>query len=55
MTLGTEWDELSIHYTDARNSEIAMDHAEDRYRHVLNRPIVEAPGNRWSYNGGATA
>jgi CubicO group peptidase (beta-lactamase class C family) len=55
MTLGTEWDELSIPYTDLRNSEIAMDHAADRYRYVLERPMVEPPGERWTYNGGATA
>ena len=31
LTLGTEWDELTIPYTDPRNSEIAMDQAKDRY------------------------
>jgi CubicO group peptidase (beta-lactamase class C family) len=55
MTLGTEWDELSIPYTDPRNSEIAMDRATGRYRYILDRPIVEPPGQRWIYNGGATA
>jgi len=55
MTLGTEWDELSIAYSDPRNSEIAMDYAPDRYRYVLERPIGEPPGLRWTYNGGATA
>ncbi len=55
MTLGTEWDELSIPYTDPRNSEIAMDRAPDRYRYILDRPIVTPPGTRWTYNGGATA
>jgi CubicO group peptidase (beta-lactamase class C family) len=55
MTLGTEWDELTIPYTDPRNSEIAMDQAQDRYRYVLERPVVGPPGERWIYNGGATA
>jgi CubicO group peptidase (beta-lactamase class C family) len=55
MTLGTAWDELSLPYSDPRNSEIAMDRAEDRCRFVLERPIVEPPGQRWIYNGGATA
>jgi len=55
MTLGTEWDELTIPYTDPRNSEIAMDNAADPYRYVLERPIKESPGIRWVYNGGATA
>jgi CubicO group peptidase (beta-lactamase class C family) len=55
MTLGTEWDEMTIPYTDPRNSEIAMDRAADRYRYILERPVVEAPGLHWTYNGGATA
>ncbi|GIH73989.1 serine hydrolase domain-containing protein [Planobispora longispora] len=54
MTLGLEWDE-SAPYTGPENSEIAMEMAEDRYRFVLERPIVEEPGVRWHYNGGATA
>ncbi len=54
MQLGTEWDE-SPSYADPRNSEIAMDRAPDRYRYVLDRPMVAEPGTRWTYNGGATA
>ena len=55
MTMGTDWDELSIPYTNPANSEIAMDRAPDRYRYVLERPIVMEPGKRWTYCGGATA
>lgn len=55
MTMGADWDELSIPYTDPANSEIAMDRAPDRYRYVLERPIVMEPGKRWTYCGGATA
>src|SRR5260370_10822732 len=55
MTMGTDWDELSIPYTDPANSEIAMDRASDRYRYVLGRPVVMEPGKRWIYNAGATA
>jgi CubicO group peptidase (beta-lactamase class C family) len=29
--------------------------AADRYRFVLDRPLVAAPGKRWTYNGGTTA
>jgi CubicO group peptidase (beta-lactamase class C family) len=54
MTLGTEWDE-GLSYADPRNCEHAMELAEDRYRFVLDRPIVAAPGTQWIYNGGATA
>ena len=55
MTLGTDWDEVSVPYSDPTNSEIAMDMAPDRYRFVLGGPIVMQPGERWIYNGGATA
>jgi CubicO group peptidase (beta-lactamase class C family) len=55
MTMGTEWDELGIPYTDPANSEIAMDRAADRYRYILERPVIEEPGRRWTYSGGATA
>lgn len=54
MQLGTEWDE-GLSYADPRNSEHAMELAEDRYRFVLDRPIVTEPGGQWVYNGGATA
>lgn len=54
MQMGTEWDE-NRPYTDSRNSEVAMEMAPDRYRFVLGRPMREAPGRHWIYNGGATA
>jgi len=54
MTLGLEWNE-DLPYTDRRNSEVAMEYAEDRYRFVLEQAIVEVPGKTWHYNGGATA
>ena len=54
MQMGTEWDE-SLPYTDPRNSEIAMELADDRYRFVLDRPMVNTPGTTWTYSGGAVA
>jgi CubicO group peptidase (beta-lactamase class C family) len=54
MSLGLEWRE-EIPYNSPANAEIAMELAPDRYRYVLERPIVEPPGTRWSYSGGATA
>jgi CubicO group peptidase (beta-lactamase class C family) len=32
-----------------------MEFAPDRYRYILERPMKDAPGERWVYNGGATA
>jgi CubicO group peptidase (beta-lactamase class C family) len=55
MTLGFEWDELTIPYGDPRNSENAMVDAADRYRYILERPIIGEPGLKWVYCGGATA
>lgn len=55
MTMGIEWDELTLPYPDPRNSEIAMEAAPDRYRYVLSCPIIGPPGAKWVYNGGATA
>ena len=55
MTLGLEWDELTIPYGDLRNSENAMEAAPDRFRFILERPIINEPGAKWTYCGGATA
>ncbi|WP_421761625.1 serine hydrolase domain-containing protein [Devosia sp.] len=54
MSMGLEWDE-DLPYTNPENSEIAMERAADRYRYILERPIVAAPGTRWIYSGGAVA
>lgn len=54
MTMRTEWNE-SIPYSDPRNDERRMAAVPDRYRFVLDRPLVAPPGERWNYNGGATA
>jgi CubicO group peptidase (beta-lactamase class C family) len=55
MTVGLDWDELTIPYGDPRNSEVAMELSPDRYRYVLARPLVGEPGVKWTYNGGCTA
>ena len=43
MTLGFEWDELTIPYGTVGNSENAMEAAPDRFRFILERPIVGEP------------
>jgi len=55
MTMGTDWDESSLLYSDPHNSETAMDNAADRYRYILERRMVDTPGAHWTYCGGATA
>jgi CubicO group peptidase (beta-lactamase class C family) len=54
MTMGLQWDELTHPYGDPRNSENMMDAASDRYRFLLALPIVDEPGVKWTYCGGAT-
>jgi len=54
MTMGLAWDE-SLPYTDPRNSEIAMENAQDRLCYALAQPVVAAPGSKWIYSGGAVA
>jgi CubicO group peptidase (beta-lactamase class C family) len=54
MTLGMDWNE-DLSYDDPRNGQTAMEAAPDRYRYVLERPIIAVAGERWIYSGGATA
>lgn len=54
MSMGLEWDE-NRPYTDPLNSEIAMENAPDRYRFILEQPVVAEPGTRWIYSGGSVA
>lgn len=55
MTLGLQWDEIGLPYDDPKNDEVGMEMAKDRYRFILDRPIIGPPGKRWLYSGGATA
>jgi CubicO group peptidase (beta-lactamase class C family) len=54
MSLGLEWRE-DLPYDSPANAEIAMELAPDRYRYVLERPVVAPPGTRYAYCGGASA
>lgn len=54
MSMGLQWDE-NRRYTDPLNSEIAMENAPDRYRFILEQPVVAEPGTRWIYSGGSVA
>jgi CubicO group peptidase (beta-lactamase class C family) len=55
MSMGTDWDESSLVYSDPHNSETAMDNAPDRYRYILERRVIDTPGAHWTYCGGASA
>jgi len=52
MTMALKWNEdLPWIHSD----EIEMEKAPDRYRFVLERPMLGAPGKGYIYDGGATA
>jgi CubicO group peptidase (beta-lactamase class C family) len=54
MTMGTDWDESSLPYSDPHNSETAME-MHPTYRYILQRRVIDSPGEHWTYCGGATA
>ena len=54
MTAGLEWNEMTVPYTDRSNDEIRLYYSEDPVAMVLARPLREAPGSEWYYNGGLT-
>jgi CubicO group peptidase (beta-lactamase class C family) len=54
MSDGLAWDEMTP-YRDPANTEQQMNRAPDPYRFVLERPVAAPPGERFNYNGGATA
>src|SRR5262249_55176238 len=55
MTLGLEWDELTLPYADPGNEHSQTETAADRFRFILEHPIIAEPGVKWIYCGGATA
>jgi len=55
MTSGLRWDESTYPYTDRRNSETAMDVADDPMRNALEQPLESLPGSQFRYNGGSVA
>jgi CubicO group peptidase (beta-lactamase class C family) len=53
MTLALAWNDATP--WDSIPTEVAMERAPDRYRFVLERPMLGPPGKGWIYCGGATA
>ena len=52
MTSGLSWDEWSLPYSDPRNDHVAMNASADPVRYVLERPMSDAPGQKFVYNSG---
>jgi CubicO group peptidase (beta-lactamase class C family) len=53
MTLALEWNDAAP--WDTVPTEVAMERVPDRYRFVLERPMLGDPGKGWIYCGGAPA
>jgi CubicO group peptidase (beta-lactamase class C family) len=54
MTAGIEWNEMTVPYSNETNDEIRLYGVTDPVASVLMRPVLEAPGSKWYYNGGLT-
>jgi CubicO group peptidase (beta-lactamase class C family) len=53
MSTGIDWDERSKPLTDSRNDIVAMVFYSDNWiRYVLNKELIEPPGERFNYSGG---
>jgi CubicO group peptidase (beta-lactamase class C family) len=53
MSAGIDWDERSKPLTNSRNDIVALVfYSDDWIRYVLNKELVELPGERFNYSGG---
>ena len=53
MSAGIDWDERSKPLTNSRNDIVALVfYSDDWIRYVLNKELVERPGERFNYSGG---
>ncbi len=54
MRVGFEWDEWSVPYDHPDNSVVQMWAADNQIQYVLDRPMVDEPGEPWVYSSGAS-
>lgn len=54
MSAGLEWDEWSQSYSHSQNDWQQLTQAADPVAFVLDRELVQEPGNTFTYNGGLT-
>jgi len=52
MTMGNEWHELDVPYSDPLNDLFAMYRSDDMWKYVLDRPMEHEPSLEWAYNSG---
>jgi CubicO group peptidase (beta-lactamase class C family) len=54
MRAGFEWDEWSVPYDHPENSVVQMWEASNQIQYILDRPMVDDPGEPWVYSSGAS-
>ena len=54
MTAGFEWDQSSDSFDPEEDDEAAQFYAEDPIAFILERPLVDAPGDTWVYSSAMT-
>jgi CubicO group peptidase (beta-lactamase class C family) len=52
MTSGLEWNEWALPYSNPKNDVIMMYQVEDPVAYVLNKPLINEPGESFYYSGG---
>jgi CubicO group peptidase (beta-lactamase class C family) len=52
MTMGIDWHETDIPYSDPLNDLFAMYRSSNMWKYVLDRPMEQDPGVEWAYNSG---
>ena len=53
MTAGFDWNE-SLPYSDPKNDAMVMEASLDWAKYVINKPMLQEPGEKFNYNSGAT-
>jgi len=54
MTLGNDWKEGAVPYSNPANIVWRMAHSDDWMGFVLGQPMAEEPGGRFNYNSGSS-
>jgi len=54
MSTGLEWNEENVAYDDPRSDSSLMEATDDWVQYVIDKPMVEEPGQHFNYSSGAT-
>ena len=54
MSAGIDWEDFKYPHHDGRNSTGAMARSDDWIKFVLDRDVIERPGDRFNYSDGLT-